>query len=324
MRIEFLPPVVALVTSAACALVLLRAGLLPMDLPNERSSHRRPVPRAGGLAIWAGWGAALLAAGRGGAWLWPALTLAAVSLVDDHRGLPVVLRLPVHLLAALAFVLACLPDAPWALQGALVIAAIWMLNLFNFMDGADGLAASAALLGFSSLALASLLAGDDAFFGVLASLAAACLGFLWLNWSPAKVFMGDVGSIPLGFLAAALGIDGWARGAWFWWLPVLVFLPVIADATVTIIRRTLRGERIWRAHREHAYQTLIRHGWSHRRVAGSYAALAAGCAASALALQRTAPDYGGWLLLVWSMVLGGLYLWVMRRFPSRSGVADAV
>lgn len=323
MLFEFGAPLLALLTSAACGRVLLHYGLLPMDLPNQRSSHGRPVPRAGGLAIWAGWGAALLAAGASGNWILPGFVLAAISYADDRRGLPVAWRLTVHLIAAAAFVLTSLPLTHWTLQTALVLAIIWMLNLFNFMDGSDGLAASVAFLGFASYAIVALGAEDRNFFTVTASLAAACLAFLWLNWSPARVFMGDTGSVPLGFLAAALGVEGWSRGLWASWFPVLVFLPFIADATLTIGKRAARGARVWEAHREHAYQSLLLLGWRHGRVATCYAAFMLGCCASAILCNRLAPDRGLAALLAWGTLLGLGYWWVAGLVRRRDGVSDA-
>ena len=99
------------------------------------------------------------------------------------------------------------------------------------------------------------------------SIAAAAAAFLVFNFHPARIFLGDAGAVPLGFLAAALGLIGWLQGDWTWWFPVLVFAPFIVDASVTLARRLLRRERVWRAHREHYYQKLVRLGWGHRRTA---------------------------------------------------------
>ncbi|MBI3146952.1 MAG: glycosyltransferase family 4 protein [Betaproteobacteria bacterium] len=317
MRIEFALPLLSGLVAAISLAALLRWRALPMDIPNQRSLHNRPVPRSGGLAIWAGWGAALLATGATGAWLLPALVLAVLSLVDDRTNLSVSVRLPVHALAAAWFVWTGLPSMGALPALALVLAIIWMLNLFNFMDGADGLAGAMALSGFSFLAIAALQAGEWGFALQLASLATACLAFLWVNWSPAKVFLGDVGSIPLGFLAAALGSEGWARGIWGGWFPVLVFLPFIADASITLVKRAVRQERFWEAHREHAYQKLVQLGWSHGRVAGLYGAIMAACGLSALVLAGQGPTQGISGLAVWSLLHGIAYAWVMQHFARR-------
>ena len=139
-----------------------------------------------------------------------------------------------------------------------------------------------ALFGFSAYALAAWLAGDEMFGIVAASIAAAAAAFLAFNFPPAKVFMGDAGSIPLGFLAAALGILGWRAGHWPLWFPVLVFSPFIIDASLTLARRLLRGERVWRAHRSHYYQRLVQLGWGHRNTALAEYALMAACGGLAL------------------------------------------
>ena len=144
---------------------------------------------------------------------------------------------------------------------------VWMTNLYNFMDGSDGLAGGMAVFGFGSYGLCAWFAQDAVLMSLCVVVAAAALGFLLFNFHPAKIFMGDAGSIPLGFLAAALGIWGWQRGDWPYWLPLLVFSPFIVDATVTLAKRSWRGVKITEAHREHYYQRAIQMGVSHRRVA---------------------------------------------------------
>jgi len=257
-----------------------------MDHPNERSLHSRSVPRAGGLGIML---PVLLAASLLGAFtivLALAAALAAVSLADDWKGLPAGLRFIAHALAAAVFVVFALPVAP--IEGLLLaLGIIWMTNLYNFMDGADGLAGGMAVFGFAAYGLAGHGSDVGACSWVIALAAAA---FLLVNFPPAKMFMGDVGSIPLGFLAASLGIVGWRSGLWPLWFPPVVFAPFVLDATVTLVRRALRGERLWKAHRSHYYQRLVLMGWSHRRLAvAEYVlmALSSGTALVALSL-------GGW------------------------------
>jgi UDP-N-acetylmuramyl pentapeptide phosphotransferase/UDP-N-acetylglucosamine-1-phosphate transferase len=142
-----------------------------------------------------------------------------------------------------------------------------MINIYNFMDGSDGLAGGMALFGFGFYGLAAWLAGNIAFASVNLTVAAAALAFLFFNVHPARIFMGDSGSVPLGFLAAGLGITGSLRGYWPVWFSPLVFSPFIVDATVTLARRLLRGEKVWLAHREHYYQRLVRMGCGHRATA---------------------------------------------------------
>ncbi len=245
-----------------------------LDLPNERSSHVRPTPRGGGLAvtpiILAGW---LILAGLGLALsgqlvvMAGALGLLLLSWQDDRRSLPARLRLLVHL-AAVAAGLFALPDHQFVFQGLLpfwadrLLAAIlwvWFLNLYNFMDGIDG------ITGVETLCIAAgviLMSPAQAQGAVVAG---ASLGFLLWNWHPAKIFLGDSGSVPLGYLLAWLLLRMAAQGLW---APALI-LPAyyLADATITISKRALRGEKIWQAHRQHFYQQAVRGGATHSRVA---------------------------------------------------------
>jgi UDP-N-acetylmuramyl pentapeptide phosphotransferase/UDP-N-acetylglucosamine-1-phosphate transferase len=279
---------------------LLRFGVahrLAIDEPNARSLHTVPTPRIGGLVAvpiaLAGWLAA-------SSFLWQFAALAAclslLSYVDDRTELPVVVRFGAHLAAAGAAAVLLLPGVPLWAVGAAVFAIAWITNLYNFMDGADGMAGGMAVVGFGAYAVAAVLAGAPDLAVPPLMIAAAAGGFLMLNFPPAKVFMGDAGSIPLGFLAGALGLAGIAKGLWPWWFPLLVFSPFVVDATLTLLRRALRGERVWRAHREHAYQKLVRSGWSHRRLLAAEWPLMAAAAATALAL-RTSPAVLSGLIL---------------------------
>lgn len=284
-----LPPLIAGAVTAMLIAAMLRLGArLPLDYPNARSLHVAPVPRTGGVALMAGLAAGCaLAVATASAEaplqvLLPAFGLALPSFVDDWRGLAMYWRLLFHAAAAGVFVMLALPTEPVWLQATLVVATVWMTNLYNFMDGADGLAGGMAVFGFGSLAWAGLVAGDAALSMVCACVATAALAFLAFNFNPAKIFMGDAGSIPLGFLAAALGISGWSRGNWGLWFPLIVFSPFIVDATLTLLRRLLRGERIWQAHREHYYQQLVQLGWGHRRTALAEYGLMLVCASAAL------------------------------------------
>lgn len=280
------------------ALLLRRASRLPLDWPNERSLHVVPTPRIGGLGIAVGVALALALQWPSGLALliWPALALVGISLADDYLNLPARWRLLVHLAAAIWVVL-MLRAGP--VEGAVALfALVWMSNLYNFMDGADGLAGGMALFGFGCLAVLAGVAGDTELAALSAMVAAAALGFLVFNFPPARLFMGDAGSVPLGFLAAGVGLIGWQRGLWSWALPLLIFSPFIVDASVTLIKRGLRGERVWLAHREHYYQRLVRMGWSHRRLALSEYALMVAVAASAWWLTKN-PQWQGVVILVW-------------------------
>lgn len=271
---------------AAALIPAMRRSFLArrlLDRPNERSLHSVPTPRIGGVAIMLAalpWGfargttdlALILAC---------AMALSVLSFFDDLRSLPVGVRLAGHFAAA-GVIVAPL-GLPLATALALIVAIAWMANLFNFMDGADGLAGGMAVVGFATYAIAAQLAGEQPLAIACTALASAALGFLAFNFPPARVFMGDAGSVPLGFVAGALGLAGYARGAWPAWFPVLVFSPFIVDASVTLLRRAFRGERVWRAHRGHYYQRLVLAGWTARRVALAEYAVMAAAAAAALA-----------------------------------------
>jgi UDP-GlcNAc:undecaprenyl-phosphate GlcNAc-1-phosphate transferase len=299
------------VAFAALRLLLSRFSRFVLDQPNARSLHAQPIPRTGGIAVLAGTGASL-AFGAGELWapLALALGLACVSFLDDLYRLPTLARLLAHLAAAAG--LAWLFLAPIALPLAvvLVLAITWITNLYNFMDGADGLAGGMTLIGFGAYAVAALLAGDAATLALCAAVAAAAAAFLLHNFHPARIFLGDVGSIPLGFLAGALGVLGWRNGHWPLWFPLLVFAPFVGDATLTLLRRLARRERVWEAHREHYYQRMVRMGLGHRRTACvSYAAMVL-CAGAALWGRAQGPAGQAFAFAGASLLLAGLAAWV--------------
>jgi UDP-N-acetylmuramyl pentapeptide phosphotransferase/UDP-N-acetylglucosamine-1-phosphate transferase len=256
-----------------------------LDRPNERSLHARPVPRTGGIGIHTGVLLAWLLIGPGlpTALLLGLGLLLAVSFLDDARGVNILIRFCVHLCAAAAAA-ASLVALEFGVFGmALATLAIaWMTNLYNFMDGSDGLAGGMAASGFAFYGIAAWSGGDPGLSLLNLSIASAAAAFLVFNFPPARVFMGDIGSVALGFLAASLGVQGWLRGLWPWWFPLLVFSPFIVDATVTLVRRALRGERVWRPHRDHYYQRLVQMGWGHRGTALAEYTLMLGCGALAL------------------------------------------
>jgi UDP-N-acetylmuramyl pentapeptide phosphotransferase/UDP-N-acetylglucosamine-1-phosphate transferase len=244
------------------------AWRIATDVPNGRSLHIEPIPRVGG------WGlvpAALIAVVAFGATSWlllgVALALFIASYADDRKGLPVGTRLAIHCGAAAA-VLAWGPfQLPLGLAVPAAIGLVWITNLFNFMDGADGLAGGMAVFAFSIYGAVAAASGISPLAYWSMAFAGASAGFLLFNFSPARVFLGDAGSVTVGFFAGAFGVWGWAVGIWPFWFPFLVAAPFFLDASVTLARRVIRGEKIWKAHREHYYQRLIRSGWSHRRTA---------------------------------------------------------
>ncbi len=262
-----------------------RATHLALDEPNARSLHATPVPRTGGIGLLLGAAVGWAIVGPSLPWAyWAALVLLiAVSLLDDLRGLSATVRLLAHLLAATLAATALLPDATPLLLLAIAILAIgWMSNLYNFMDGSDGLAGGMAVCGFLAYAVAAWMAGSSQFALLNLVIAAAAAGFLLHNFHPARIFLGDAGAVPLGFIAATFGLMGWLQHDWTWWFPLLVFSPFIIDASVTLARRLLSGTRVWEAHRDHYYQRLVQLGLGHRGTALAEYALMAACGLVAL------------------------------------------
>lgn len=258
-------PIVAFVVSVGlnCLLVSGRLNGAPLDHPNARSLHQHPVPRAGGIGVVAGIVISMAVLGWNRVNLLCVLAIATLSFVDDRRGLPTKVRFLAHLICASVCVTAILGLERPVVLAIAILSVTWMVNLYNFMDGMDGFAAGMTITGFGAMAGAFALAGRWPMAWMALSASAAALGFLLFNWHPAKIFLGDVGSIPLGLLAGTMGIEGWSGGVWPVWFPIVVFLPFTGDATLTLLRRIVKRERFWEAHRSHAYQRLVLLGWGH-------------------------------------------------------------
>ena len=239
------------------------------DKPNKRSLHNKSLPRTGGiifipiiLLVW------LLSGVDSPLYLsLTVISLLAISFLDDIRSISAGVRFIFHIISILIFVLYLDITLNFFYLVIIVLFLVWMSNLFNFMDGSDGMAAGMAVIGFFSYAIASYMAGDFSFALENGIIMMCSLGFLFFNFSPAKIFMGDVGSISLGFLAGAMGIIGWQKEIWAFWFPLLIFSPFIIDATTTLLKRILKREKFWQAHRGHYYQRLVLLGWSHKKTA---------------------------------------------------------
>lgn len=321
-------PALALLTVAVLAATLAATGIVRhalhrraiLDHPNERSSHQVPTPRGGGWAlvpiVVVAWFAT---AALNGVPVAPvavigglALGLGALSWLDDLRDLSPLWRL---LGQGVAVTLALLVlDRPGLFfngllppsldAGAAALLWLWYINLFNFMDGIDGISGVEAATSGGGIALIAILAGLGPTlpaFGLI--VAAAALGFLWWNWQPARIFLGDVGSVPLGFLLGWLLLSLAARGEW---APALILpLYYLADATITLIRRALRGETVWRPHREHFYQQAVRKGASHASVSLTILAVDLGLVglATAATLGWRGPSIAGAVLLVAALLI---------------------
>ncbi len=287
-----------------------------MDKPNDRSLHETPVPRTGGLGLFAA-ASVVWAIFAGGA-LYGAVALAglllAPSLLDDVFHLSAGARLTAQAAAALCFL--AMGGAPLVLWPLLLLTILWMTNLYNFMDGSDGLAGGMAVFGFAGYAVLAELSGARDIALVSGVVAGAALGFLLWNFHPAIVFLGDGGSVPLGFLAAAVGIAGWERGVWPPSLPPLLFAPFILDATLTLLRRLIAGEKITKAHRTHLYQRLIRSGLGHARVALMAYALMAALLIAAILSRALDPVTHGALAAAAALGLAGLFLYLGGTLPA--------
>ncbi len=315
---EVLAVVAAFVVSLVLTLYLRRYALKYslLDLPNHRSSHTLPTPRGGGLAIVVVFVVATIAlaflAGLEERALWAVLgggvMVAAISYWDDHGHVPARWRFAVHLLAA-AWAVAWLGGvAPlnfgwftvepgWLGGVAMTLLIVWLLNLYNFMDGIDGIAAGEAVSVAFAMALISLFQGDSVTALWLAFLAAAAAGFLVWNWPPAKIFMGDVGSGFLGFVFAALALYCHNRGVVTIWAWLIILGVFIVDASLTLARRILAGEKWYQAHRSHAYQWASRQLGSHKAVSGAVLAIN-GVWLFPLAWYTAAFPEKGWVVLL--------------------------
>ena len=321
MPVEFFwaTPVVAFAVAALLIRALLsKVNAALLDVPNLRSLHEHPVPRVGGLGVVPGLLAGWLL-GHNGLLLLAALTVALclVSYLDDRGGLAIGWRISAHLAAALIIVCDLMPGEHWALQAALVLTIVWMINLYNFMDGADGLAGGMALIGFGSYGIAAAMGSDIGLAMLCLSISAAAIALLLFNFFPARVFLGDAGSIPLGFLAATLGLVGWQRALWPWWFPALVFSPFIFDASLTLAKRLLRGDAVWKAHREHYYQRLVMSGFGHRNTALAEYSLMAACGITAVAVIESTLIIQAMAILVWLATYALLAALIDRRWNRR-------
>lgn len=305
-------PIVAALVTLLLTFILLRSklGKEVQDIPNDRSLHEMPIPRIGGVSLMAGVlsGWVLMLPSLKWWMMAPLITLFLVSLLDDIYGLPVRKRLLTHVIASAIFVVGSglIVTQGFVIALALLFLTVWVINLYNFMDGSDGLAGGMALFGFTFYGVAALMSQNDTFAMLNFSIGAAALSFLFNNFHPAKVFMGDAGSIPLGFLAAAMGLWGWQQNLWAAWFPLLVFSPFIVDASITLLKRALRGEKITEAHREHYYQRAIQLGLGHRNVALIEYALMAMVGISALSVLHEV--FPGEVFLVWSVIYAALML----------------
>lgn len=306
-----------------------RIANIALDEPNQRSLHTKLTPRIGGLAIMAGvlisW-LAILESVNTIRWYWilfPSI-LMLTSLADDIYQISVKWRLLIQLIVSVAFLIVILPHQPWWLIALLTLLITWMTNLFNFMDGSDGLAGGMGLFGFATYAIAAFLMGDTHLALMNAVIATACFAFLFFNFHPAKIFMGDSGSIPLGFLAGSIGMYGYFHALWPAWFPMLVFSPFIVDATVTLFKRQIAGEKVWQAHRSHYYQRLVQMGWGHRKTAIAEYSLMLCVAVTAIILLKLSMVFTSQSLVFWAITYLVIMRWIDKRWKQAQNAPTAI
>ena len=334
MMVTF-PAIIALVfawwlTDRLCS---PRSFLRMLDHPNERSLHRTPTPRTGGLAIIASVVISLVAAAcivaiwlptedflpkwlaSGSLWIVGSMMLVfVVSFVDDRIGLSASLRFAIQTAAALIVIggagltLSSIPipgvstiPLGWMAGPVSAIFLLWMANLYNFMDGMDGFASGMTAFGFGFLAYFGWMAGHPLVLLIATLVAMSALGFLVHNFPPARIFMGDAGSITVGFLGGTLILLGLRDGIFDLWVPIILFSPFILDATMTLMRRALRFEKVWEAHREHYYQRVVLSGWSHRRTVMAEYGVMAVCGALAVFYQNASEGWRLGILGLWGL-----------------------
>jgi UDP-N-acetylmuramyl pentapeptide phosphotransferase/UDP-N-acetylglucosamine-1-phosphate transferase len=321
-----------------------RLGLV--DRPNDRSLHSKPTPRGGGIGIvivvLAGWPIAVVLSGG-----WPGLDLwwlvllglgiAAVSVADDRSPLPATLRLVVHVAFAAGavstigwFLLIHAPGAGIVALGAVggALTLVWILgltNVTNFMDGIDGIAGLQCLIAGIAWIVAGIWLGDAvvALGGVV--VAGACAGFLFHNWSPAQIFMGDVGSVFLGFMLSMIPVlaslhavvEAPPAAARIPLFGGLVMWPFIGDGVFTFLRRLVHRDNVLRAHRSHLYQRLVLSGWSHARVSLLYGVWAVLMSAAAL-MHLTRSGRGLASAVVAALSLIAIWL-LVKRVEAKAG-----
>lgn len=334
---------IAAAAFVAAAVVVMLTRIVAMrhhivDRPSNRGLHSSDMPRGGGIGIVVVTMAGMLLLGafterRLLAWCAAALAIAVVGFFDDVRSLPTPFRMAVHLVAAIVACLAygvfdgiSIPFAGYVsfgpVAGALTV--IWIVgltNAFNFMDGANGVAGTQAMVGGGAWALIGYERGDATLIHLGILVAAASAGFLLHNWSPARIFMGDVGSTFLGYTLAVIGLLHVAvrHDAL---IPALIVWPFLFDSGFTFLRRLGKRENVFAAHRSHLYQRLILAGWSHAQVALLYGALALAGSTGAVGIDRGSLAPAAVIAVV-TVLASALWFLTVRVESNRTRTATA-
>lgn len=317
-----------IVSMMVCKWIIYQKNEGWLDKPNDRSLHSTPVPRLGGIGIWSGFAVGAMIACNmlqqivDIYFFAAAILLFAVALVDDRKTLPPWIRLLAQFVSAVLAVFGAKLYVSWEVAALIwpwvgMLVLLWGINLYNFMDGIDGFAGMTAVIGFFALAILGLLHGQISFLFLCSLLIAANAGFLYFNFPPAKIFMGDSGSTVMGFAMVAVSITGWKQGIYPFWIPLVIFSPFWVDATATLLARLYRHEKIWLPHRQHFYQRCVLAGYSHRQVTMTYGSIMLLCAASSVVWQFTGRGYNESALPVTWMVFYGLILFFSNHIIER-------
>lgn len=272
------------------ALIEFARPLGMIDAPNERSSHTAPTPKGGGLSFFI----VFTFVSLGLYWLYPEYNpivqpllfggpfVVLLGWLDDRFALSALLRLGVHFVVAImiyrlitkGFIvpvqISFLPNFFWINFIFCILFIAWFINLYNFMDGADGLASSTAIAGSALMAVVCHLHGSDELAMIYCLIAYTVSGFLFFNWAPARIFMGDTGSYFLGFLFASLALISKVYANVSFYSHITIFGFFIFDATYVLLRRLLRREKVFQAHKMFLFHKLMKQGWSHRKVSAFY------------------------------------------------------
>lgn len=313
--------------SAICVVFRLPSDFIALDKPNVRSLHNKPIPRVGGIALLIGIILPLLLYGYtqtiGSTYLhffWALIIVAGISLLDDFYSISFLIRIMVHIIAAvivvhsgyftesstMTWINISLPVHITAFL--LIFFIVWMINLYNFMDGIDGLAGGMAVFGFGTFAVIGFIEGQSDFAVTSIVIASSSFGFLVWNYPPARIFMGDSGSASLGFLVAVLSIWAHVDELIPIWISLVIFSPFVIDATATLITRILKRERFWDAHKSHHYQLAAESGMDRKRLVNYEYILMFVC--SVLAITSYNASSGMQVLLIFGLTI--IYIILMR------------
>jgi UDP-N-acetylmuramyl pentapeptide phosphotransferase/UDP-N-acetylglucosamine-1-phosphate transferase len=332
--VSLAPIALAVLSAFLIALGVVRAAIAyahrrgMFDQPGQRRSHSIPTPRGGGIGIVVAVLLTLPICLLQARSSWPLhvviTLLAATAMIaligwwDDHSSLPVLPRFGVQILAVAVFSVALVAGGPsWLWLPLWVLGGTWSVNLHNFMDGIDGLLAQQGMFVACGLAVLAWVIGQPALAGASASVLAACLGFWCFNRSPARIFMGDVGSGAIGLLLFALTAMLWRLDWPLLWPALILSSAFVTDASLTLLIRMLSGRRWYTAHREHLYQWIVRRGYTHAVSAAWYLGWNLLVAAPLAVLAYVKPGMGLLACIVTYSVAALVWFYAKRRVIRR-------